>query len=132
MDIFAQAARLNNQGVTAFLQGDDKNAVAALTQSIKTMKQAVMSSKPSYYSSEKNRPHSPMIANIPQLSFQASKELKNHITSQKLLLFLKMETKVKSILRSTVLLWSSIWLSQSTVKARTERSSPRPKGSTSW
>jgi hypothetical protein len=39
MDIFAQAARLNNQGVTALLEGDDKAAVAALTQSITIMKQ---------------------------------------------------------------------------------------------
>jgi hypothetical protein len=45
MDFFAQAARLNNQGVTALLEGDDKAAVVALTQSIKMMKQAM--SKPS-------------------------------------------------------------------------------------
>jgi hypothetical protein len=45
MEFFAQAARLNNQGVTALLEGDDKAAVAALTQSIKMMKQAM--SKPS-------------------------------------------------------------------------------------
>jgi hypothetical protein len=31
MDLFAQAARLNNQGVTALLEGDDKAAVASLT-----------------------------------------------------------------------------------------------------
>jgi hypothetical protein len=45
MEFFAQAARLNNQGVTALLEGDDKAAVAALTQSIKMMKQDM--SKPS-------------------------------------------------------------------------------------
>ena len=39
MDRFAQAARLNNQGVAALLEGDDKAAVAALTQSINIMKQ---------------------------------------------------------------------------------------------
>jgi hypothetical protein len=39
MSIFAQAARLNNQGVTALLEGGDKAAVAALTESIKMMKQ---------------------------------------------------------------------------------------------
>jgi hypothetical protein len=44
MDIFAQAARLNNQGVTALLEGDNKAAVAALTRSIKIMKQEL--SKP--------------------------------------------------------------------------------------
>jgi hypothetical protein len=39
MDLFAQAARLNNQGVAALLEGDDKAAAATLTQSIKIMKQ---------------------------------------------------------------------------------------------
>jgi hypothetical protein len=45
MEFFVQAARLNNHGVTALLEGDDKAAVAALTQSIKMMKQDM--SKPS-------------------------------------------------------------------------------------
>jgi hypothetical protein len=45
MDFFAQAARLNNQGVTALLEGNDKAAVATLTRSIKMMKQEM--SKPS-------------------------------------------------------------------------------------
>jgi hypothetical protein len=45
MEFFAQAARLNNQGVTALLEGDDKAAVPALTQSIKMMKQEM--SRPS-------------------------------------------------------------------------------------
>ena len=39
MGRFAQAACLNNQGVTALLEGNDKAAVAALTQSINIMKQ---------------------------------------------------------------------------------------------
>jgi hypothetical protein len=41
MDLFAIAARLNSQGVAALLQGEDKSAVAALTQSIKIIKQVL-------------------------------------------------------------------------------------------
>jgi hypothetical protein len=53
MDLFAQAACLNNQGVAALLEGNDKAAVAALTQSIKMMKQE-MSSRPSNSDSKKS------------------------------------------------------------------------------
>ena len=41
MNTFAQAARLNNQGVAALLEGKDMAAVAALTRSIKMMKKEI-------------------------------------------------------------------------------------------
>jgi hypothetical protein len=47
INIFAQAARLNNQGVTALLEGDDKAALTPLTQFIKMMKQELSSKLPS-------------------------------------------------------------------------------------
>jgi hypothetical protein len=52
MDIFAQAARHNNQGVIALLDGNDEAAVAALSQSLKMMKQEL--SKPSNAYGEKS------------------------------------------------------------------------------
>ena len=44
MDLFAEAARLNNEGINALVEGDDKTAIDVLTRSIKLMKQEL--SKP--------------------------------------------------------------------------------------
>jgi hypothetical protein len=44
MSLFEQAACLNNEGVTALLEGDDTSAIDAMTKSIKMMKKEL--SKP--------------------------------------------------------------------------------------
>jgi hypothetical protein len=43
MDLFLHAARLNNEGVTALLEGKDEAAVASLIRSIEMMKQELLS-----------------------------------------------------------------------------------------
>lgn len=44
MSLFEQAARLNNEGVTALLEGDDTSAIDAMTKSIKIMKKKLSNS----------------------------------------------------------------------------------------